>query len=109
MRIGTLAKVAIVAQGGALQDWHFTVERINRIDKRRRRGKGSLNLFEPDLQDFEVYTAPIEAPRKNQPTSHGRMPQRTSKQLCLPYIGHEPSIMWAALYQNSSEKNPMEG
>ena len=61
---GTVARVESVGQAGVLADWCFTVEWLNRpyhYDYGRHRHT-SLNLFEEDLQDFEVHTGPIVQP-----------------------------------------------
>ena len=58
---GTVARVESVGHAGVLQGWCFTVEWLNRSDQYGRRHT-SLNLFEEDLQDFEVHTGPIVQP-----------------------------------------------
>ena len=53
--------VRVNSHGGmASRVWCFTVEWLNRVDQRFRHRHTSLNLFEHDLQDFEIYTGPIE-------------------------------------------------
>ena len=52
--------VRVNSHGGmASRVWCFTVEWLNRVDQRFRHRHTSLNLFEHDLQDFEIYTGPM--------------------------------------------------
>ncbi len=63
--VGTLARVESIGHVGGTQDWCFTVEWLNRTDQRNRHRHTSLNLFDQDLSDFEVYTGPIVPPHRN--------------------------------------------
>ena len=57
---GTVARVESVRRAGVLPGC-FTVKWLNRSDQYGRRHT-SLNLFDEDLQDFEVHTGPIVQP-----------------------------------------------
>jgi len=91
---GTVARVESVGHAGVLQGWCFTVEWLNRpyhYDYGRHRHT-SLNLFEEDLQDFEVHTGPIvQPPDRNPRRRRAMIPRTTAEQLCLPY-GHDDTI-----------------
>ena len=89
---GTVVRVDSVGQAGVSQGWCFTVEWLNRPDQYGRHRHTSLNLFEEDLQDFEVHTGAIVQPPGRIPKRRRAMiPQSTAEQLCLPY-GHDDTI-----------------
>ena len=88
---GTVARVESVGHAGVLQGWCFTVEWLNRADHYGRHRHTSLNLFEEDLQDFEVPSRPIVPSPDRIPSRRAMIPRATAEQLCLPY-GHDDTI-----------------
>jgi len=89
---GTVARVESVSHAGVLQGWCFTVEWLNRPDHYGRHRHTSLNLFDEDLQDFEVHTGPIvPPPDRNSRRRRAMIRRTTAEQLCLPY-GHDDTI-----------------
>ena len=88
---GTLAVVDTVRQSSRFVEWCFTV-RWHRSppNKRALHRDTSLNLFESDLPDFEVFTGPL--PAIDIPSGRRRkgiLLVSPSPQLALPYTADE--------------------
>jgi hypothetical protein len=85
---GTLAEVDTVRESSRFVKWCFTVRwHRPRPTKRILRRDDSLNLFESDLADFEVFTGPlpeIQSPPRRR--VRGMSPVPPSPQFALPYI-----------------------
>ena len=96
---GTLAKVDTVRQHSRFVEWCFTV-RWHRPPptKRALHRDGSLNLFENDLADFEIFPGPLpEIHYGPQRRGRGIIPVIPSPQLALPYISTEDDFVFARL------------
>ena len=63
--VRTIARIEHIGTVGVGQVWCFTVRWLNRERSARSKSDTSLNLFEEDLADFDVYTGPIEVPKKD--------------------------------------------
>jgi hypothetical protein len=86
---GTFARVEEVSEAGVPPLWCFHCEWLF-MDGLVRRSTSSLNLFEKDLADFEIFTGllPVPpAPRSRR--SRGILPKVPSAQLALPYTDND--------------------
>jgi hypothetical protein len=88
---GTLAEVNSVRQERGMEGWCFTV-RWHRVPPKKRatHRDHSINLFEQDLADFEVFSGPL--PPIPLPQRRGAdviMSGTPSPQLDLPYTTHD--------------------
>jgi hypothetical protein len=83
---GTVARVTSVGQAGVHSAWCCNVEWLNRPAHYEGNRHSGLNLFEEDIQDFEIHTGPIvQPPDRNPRRRRAMIPQSTTEQLCLPY------------------------
>jgi hypothetical protein len=90
-RAGTLAEVISAGCAGILDQWRFTVRWHRPPDTKRAVHRDeSLNLFESDLADFELFTGPLPSIYSPQ-QGRGRaiIPQAPSPQLALPYTADD--------------------
>jgi hypothetical protein len=90
-RAGTLAEVTSAGHEGIFDKWCFTV-RWHRPPETKRavHRDESLNLFEADLADFEIFTGPLP-PIHTPQRRRGRaiITETPSPQLGLPYTGDD--------------------
>jgi hypothetical protein len=87
VQAGTFAVVDTVGHAGQFGEWCFTVRwQLPPQSKRAMRRDYSLNLFEGELADFELFNGPlpsISSPQRRR--THAIIPESLSPQLSLPY------------------------